>query len=271
MDGSMRDLNLIRERGEDAETGGRKLALLGLAAGSTTALVLALCLEVGTSAPAQADVDDPLAALARAEPDAIPAGPSEEALEEAETRVDTLALTFPERLTAPDDRPEVAAALAAAAAELAHPDPIAPTGAAGAPAPSLPLADLSARIPAVLPASVAATTDAATLARVATTDPMVAQAIPDARVGDAAPEGHDGEFTLQVISYDSPEGAHAFAAGLRARGHRAYVMQAEVPGRGTVYRVRIGPFETMANATSYRHTFESSEHMNTIVVRRRDA
>lgn len=268
MDGSMRDLNLIRERGEDAETGGRKLALLGLAAGSTTALVLALCLEVGTSAPAQADVDDPLAALARSEPDAIPEGPSEEALDEADTHVDALALTFPERLTAPDDRPEVAAALAAAAAELAHPDPIA---AAALPAPSLPAADLATRIPAVLPASVAATTDARTLARVATTDPMVAQAIPDARVGEAAPEGHDGEFTLQVISYDSPEGAHAFAAGLRARGHRAYVMQAEVPGRGTVYRVRIGPFETMANATSYRHTFESSEHMNTIVVRRRDA
>ncbi len=256
MDGSMRDLNLIREHG-DAESGVRKMALLGLAAGSTMVLVLALFLEVGATAPASAEADDPLAALARVEPASVPEGPSDAPA--ADQRVDPQDLTFPGRLSGEGDRPEVAAALAAAGAELAHPDPL----------PAATAADLAARIPAVLPASVAATTDATTLARVAVADPMVRDAIPEARVGEAAPEGHDGEFTVQVISYDSPEGAHAFAAGLRARGHRAYVLQAEVPGRGTVYRVRIGPFETMASATSYRHQFEESEHMNTIVVRRR--
>jgi cell division septation protein DedD len=257
MDGSMRDLNLIREK-DDAESGVRRLALLGLAAGATMVLVLALVLEVGASAPAAAEADDPLAALARVEPSAVPEGPAEAIA--AQDVVDPLALTFPERLAADGERPEVAAALAAAAAELAHPDPVIDP---------LSAADLAARIPAVLPASVAATTEASTLARVAVADPMVRDAIPEARVGEAAPEGHDGEFTVQVISYDSPDGAHAFAAGLRARGHRAYVMQAEVPGRGTVYRVRIGPFETMASATAYRHEFEASEQMNTIVVRRR--
>lgn len=257
MDGSMRDLNLIREEG-DAESGARKMALLGLAAGSTMVLVLALFLEVGTSAPASAEADDPLAPLARVEPASVPEGPTDVA-PGSEAHVDPLALTFPSRLSGEGDRPEVAAALAAAGAELAHPDPL----------PTTTAADLATRIPAVLPASVAATTDATTLARVAVADPMVREAIPEARVGEAAPEGHDGEFTVQVISYDSPEGAHAFAAGLRARGHRSYVMQAEVPGRGTVYRVRIGPFETMASATAYRHRFEQTEHMNTIVVRRR--
>lgn len=256
MDGSMRDLNLIREEG-DAESGARKMALLGLAAGSTMVLVLALFLEVGASAPAAAEADDPLAALARVEPSAVPEGPPESAREEQ--HVDAQALTFPERLTAEGERPEVAAALAAADAELAHPDPI----------PAATAAELAVRIPAVLPASVAATTDASTLARAAVSDPMVRDSIPAARIGESAPEGHDGEFTVQVISYDSPEGAHAFAAGLRARGHRAYVMQADVPGRGTVYRVRLGPFESMASATQYRHDFEASEHMNTIVVRRR--
>jgi DedD protein len=257
MDGSMRDLNLIRERGEDAEQGARRMALLALAGVSTIALVLALCLEVGTTAPAAADADDPLAALERAEPGSVlPEVPDLEPV--AEDHVDPLALTFPERLSQSDDRPEVAAALAAAAAELAHPDPLPAVLRVEAP-----------HVPSVLPASVAATTDAADLARAAAHDPMVRDSLPDARIGDTAPEGHDGELTIQVISYDSPEGAHAFAAGLRARGHRAFVMQAEVPGRGTVYRVRIGPFETMASATAYRRTFESTEHMNTIVVRRR--
>ncbi len=256
MDGSMRDLNLIRERGDDAEQGARKLALLALAAVSTIALVLALCLEVGASAPAAADADDPLAALERAEPGSVlPETPEAEAA--PEEHVDALGLTFPERLA--EQRPEVAAALAAAAAELAHPDPL----------PAVARVELAPRVPSVLPAAVAATTDAGDLARAAAHDPMVRDSLPEARIGESAPEGHDGELTIQVISYDSPEGSHAFAAGLRARGHRAFVMQAEIPGRGTVYRVRIGPFDTMASATAYRRTFEAAEHMNTIVVRRR--
>src|SRR5689334_2228126 len=121
MDGSMRDLNLIRET-DDAESGARRLALLGLAAGSTMVLVLALVLEVASSAPAAAEADDPLAALARVEPSAVPEAPPSVAT--SESHVDTLALTFPERLAVDGERPEVAAAMAAAAAELAHPDPM---------------------------------------------------------------------------------------------------------------------------------------------------
>nr|MDQ3036934.1 SPOR domain-containing protein [Myxococcota bacterium] len=100
---------------------------------------------------------------------------------------------------------------------------------------------------------------------------MLQQALPDAHrsLGDSAPEGHDGEYTVQVISYDSADGAHAFAAGLRVRGHRAFVMRADVEGRGTVYRVRVGPFDTMAEAQGYRRRFEETERMNVIVVRRR--
>jgi cell division septation protein DedD len=75
---------------------------------------------------------------------------------------------------------------------------------------------------------------------------------------------------VQVISYDSADSAESFAAGLRARGHRAFVMSAEVEGRGTMYRVRVGPFETMREAQAYRREFERTERMNTLLVRRRD-
>jgi cell division protein FtsN len=47
-------------------------------------------------------------------------------------------------------------------------------------------------------------------------------------------------------------------------------MQAAVDGRGTMFRVRIGPFESVAEASAYRARFEQTEHMNTIVIRRRD-
>jgi cell division protein FtsN len=43
-----------------------------------------------------------------------------------------------------------------------------------------------------------------------------------------------------------------------------------VEGRGTHWRVRIGPFETREEAQSYRDTFEREEGMNTFILRNKD-
>jgi cell division septation protein DedD len=263
MDSAMRDLERMRER--DEGEGGRKLALLALAGVATAGIVLALCFRAGGTTDDTEAEADPLSRLDRASGLAPAEAPAEDEAE-PEPEIDRVALTFPERLTGapasdPPFDPEVAAALAAASAELRHPDPL----------PAVPVvhAGLAERAPATLPAALAAGSSG-TLERALPHDPLLQSALPVGSIGEAAPEGHDGEFTVQVISYDSPEGAHAFAAGLRARGHRAFVLQAEVEGRGPVYRVRIGPFETMAEAQTYRRTFEESERMNTIVVRQRD-
>lgn len=252
MDSAMRDLDQIREKDEGSEA--RPLALVGILIGVTVALVLGLGMAVGSVGEEEAEAaHDPLARLDRA------AGL--EAAEPAEDaplpEVDRAALRFPRALAA-DDRPDVAAALAAAAAELAHPDPLET-------APPIP----AAALPAALPAGVAAAPGAEDLARDAALDPMIAAAIPERAPGAPAPAGHDGEYTVQVISYDSLESAEAFAAGLRARGHRAFVLRAEVEGRGTVYRVRVGPFETQREAEAYRREFERTERMSTLLVRRR--
>jgi len=82
----------------------------------------------------------------------------------------------------------------------------------------------------------------------------------------AAPAGHDGNYQLQVSSFKTREEADGFAQQLRLRGHRAYVLEAKVPGRGTWYRVRVGPFPTQAAAASYRTTFEAKEHVVPFVV-----
>ena len=58
----------------------------------------------------------------------------------------------------------------------------------------------------------------------------------------------------------------AFAAQLRARGHKAYVLEAHVPNRGTWYRVRIGPFPSQHAAASYRVGFEGREHVVPFIV-----
>jgi cell division septation protein DedD len=82
----------------------------------------------------------------------------------------------------------------------------------------------------------------------------------------AVAAGHDGGYQLQVSSFRSETEAGQFADQLRARGHKAYVLEAHVTGRGTWYRVRVGPFPTQHAAAAYRSTFEAKEHVVPFIV-----
>ncbi|MDQ3035041.1 MAG: hypothetical protein M3Y87_21720, partial [Myxococcota bacterium] len=126
MDSAMRDLERMRERDEGADGTGRRIALLVLAGLTTAFVILALCLQVGAGSAEDTGVDsDPLARLDRASglaPAEAPPRTTDDARPALE-EIDAVALTFPETLQH-EDRPEVAAALAAASAELRHPDPL---------------------------------------------------------------------------------------------------------------------------------------------------
>jgi cell division septation protein DedD len=69
-----------------------------------------------------------------------------------------------------------------------------------------------------------------------------------------------------VSSFRTQTEADQFATQLRARNHKAYVMEAHVPGRGTWFRVRIGPFPTPHAAAAYRSGFEGREHVVPFIV-----
>jgi cell division septation protein DedD len=266
MDSAIRDLERIREYREASRPTSRQVGLVALAGLATSGIVLSLFAQVGSSADADTDAD-PLARLGRSS-DLAAASSAGGAEPPEEPEVDPVALTFPETLVGndriPEDPPEVALALAAASAELRHLDPIEAGSDRAAPGAPVGTEAIAERLPAAIAAG-----SRDTLERAAPHDPLLLEALPERRAAIRAPEGHDGEYTLQVISYDSPESAHAFAAGLRARGHSAFVMRAEVEGRGPVYRVRIGPFASLAEANAYRRRFEETERMNTIVVRKR--
>jgi DedD protein len=83
---------------------------------------------------------------------------------------------------------------------------------------------------------------------------------------DMAGAGHEGGYQLQVSSFRAQPEAQSFADQLRARGHKAYVAEAHVAGRGTWYRVRIGPFGTQHAAAVYRASFEAREHVVPFIV-----
>jgi DedD protein len=78
--------------------------------------------------------------------------------------------------------------------------------------------------------------------------------------------GHDGGYQLQVSSFRTQAEANQFSDQLRARGHKAYVVEAHVVGRGTWFRVRVGPFTTQHAAMAYRTSFEAKEHVVPFVV-----
>jgi len=292
MDTAMRDLEQIQERDDDLES--RRMVAWGLAILTTLAVVLSVAMALGDATPG---VDDGAAASKGPGPDAVLA-----ALGAAETEddvpgvpggldraplVDPANLRFPEALAdieTVDERPEVVAALAAAEAELASPDP---TGAAGgsaetpAPAPVVPVAPPRPETGSVAPPAIARQLPAATaaedpepgIARVVHADPLLRQVEADAEEvapREKAQPGHDGDYTLQVVSYDTRERAETFAEELRARGHRAFVQSADVPGRGRFHRVRVGPFDAVGDAERYRRQFEADEQIATFVVRRRD-
>jgi cell division septation protein DedD len=83
---------------------------------------------------------------------------------------------------------------------------------------------------------------------------------------ELAPAGHEGGYQLQVSSFRAQGDAQGFADQLRARGHKAYVVEAHVPGRGTWFRVRVGPFQTQHAAAQYRAGFEGREHVVPFIV-----
>jgi DedD protein len=79
--------------------------------------------------------------------------------------------------------------------------------------------------------------------------------------------GSEGGWQVQVSSFKTQGEGDAFANQLRARGHKAHVQRAEIPSRGTWYRVKIGPFSTQGEAAKYRSSFESKEKIPGFVVK----
>ena len=282
MDTAMRDLDQLREADTD-EGSFRRITVVTLAALSTVALVFAMGVWIGDADGEEPANDDPLAALDRAA-GLAPTAAAEPT--EPPPTVDRERLTFPSTLAEVEtdprgatpaagvERPEVAAALPAAEAELEHPDPIVGDG-NGLPRREEARADAAGDLAhghlTALPAAVAAAPSTGpVLARSVQRDPLVADALPAARRHKRAPEGRAGRYTLQVISYRSPDEADLFAEALRARGHEAFVVTADIPNRGRHWRVRIGPFDTLREAESYRAEFEETERMNTYVAKRDD-
>ncbi|WP_394839597.1 SPOR domain-containing protein [Pendulispora rubella] len=166
---------------------------------------------------------------------------------------------------------KLAASNALADAGAAPPVPVAPFPSASSAAPSAssssaPSTSVPLPAQAVLEPSPVVTRPRDALTRAASESGQIGQA-----AAPSAPVGHEGGYQLQISSFRSAQEATKFADQLRARGHKAYVREAHVSGRGTWYRVRVGPFSSQQAAAAYRGRFEAKEHVVPFLLQPKEA
>ncbi|MCU0699759.1 MAG: SPOR domain-containing protein [Myxococcaceae bacterium] len=79
------------------------------------------------------------------------------------------------------------------------------------------------------------------------------------------PAAGDGAWTLQLSAYQDKAEAERFAAGLRDKGYAPYIIEANVPGKGLWFRVRMGRFGSKDAASTYLADFKRETSIAGIV------
>jgi len=251
--GNIRNLEQLQEDDDDRKMP-RGVTMAFVALGGACVVFASLALGGRTSNP-PATKTDPLGDLV-AQRSRPPAGASSAPRGNDLTPSE---VTFP-RMLSDEERP--ATALAAVHPVGAPAAPPAPPPQPPPPTDRLPVVPLPAQ--AVLEATAVVTRPRDALTKVASEAAQLDSLPPPS--ADTAPAGHEGGYQLQVSSFRTQGEAQGFSDQLRARGHKAYVVEAHVPGRGTWFRVRVGPFQTQHAASQYRAGFEAREHVVPFIV-----
>jgi cell division septation protein DedD len=74
-----------------------------------------------------------------------------------------------------------------------------------------------------------------------------------------------GAFTLQLSATQTRAEADKFVSKLRGQGYAPYIVEADVPGKGTWYRVRMGRFPTRDAAGRYLADFRRETRLDAFV------
>ncbi len=224
----MRDVGRIREKVEIV-LDSRQVVSLVLASAVVLGIVFYLGVTVGKD-------------LAAAQP-APPADPLEQLDRQAEALAEKL--TFPEALT---DEPAPAGAGAKAEAALAAADAQAAEKAAADKAAAEKAAAEKAAADKATAEKAAADKAAA---EKAAAEKLAAEKAAAEKAKATAQPATGGGFTVQVGAMPARAEADALVAKLRSQGLAPYVVEADIPGKGTFYRVRLGKFRTRDEAKRY--------------------
>ncbi len=209
------------------------------------------------------EVQDPLAVLDRLNGSAGPGGATANAKTES-------ALTFPKALigasvrthgtTPVAPKPVLPAAPKAppAAAKAPPAAPKVPPAAPKAPPATTPKATVGASAKLAATSAPRPALPAVASVSVAPAPPTVASPLP-ASGSTSTPASAKGKFTLVLSSFPERSDADVFAKRFAAQG--AYVAVSEVPGKGNVYRVRVGSYASSQEAAVAKTAFEKQTNV----------
>ncbi len=74
----------------------------------------------------------------------------------------------------------------------------------------------------------------------------------------AEPKEDKTRYTLQLSSFQDKAEAEAYLAKMKEQGYQAQITQADVEGKGTFYRVRMGSYRSLDAATTAKSDFEKT-------------
>lgn len=81
-------------------------------------------------------------------------------------------------------------------------------------------------------------------------------------------ETGQGEYSLQLSSFQDKREAELFMAKLREGGMKPFMILAKIPGRGAWYRVRLGSYRSWDEALQAKQTFEREQKIIAYVARK---
>jgi len=92
------------------------------------------------------------------------------------------------------------------------------------------------------------------------TQPQIAKTTPSAPVATKV------RYTLQLASYQDKTAAENDVKKMKQRGYAAFIVSADVPGKGLWHRVRLGSFANKVAAEKLQKELNSKEGLSPIII-----
>ena len=98
-------------------------------------------------------------------------------------------------------------------------------------------------------------------------DPVPPKPVAEAKPPPEPKPGQEKAFLLQVASYKDSAQAQQLLTKLKGKGYgQVRVVKGEVPGKGTYFRVRLGPFADRDKAQKMQEKLKAGEGLQALVV-----
>ncbi|MFN0253172.1 MAG: SPOR domain-containing protein [Kofleriaceae bacterium] len=90
---------------------------------------------------------------------------------------------------------------------------------------------------------------------------------PIEKPSESAPKEEKPRYTLQLSSFQDRVEAEAYLAKMKDQGYQAQITQAEVEGKGTFYRVRMGTYRSLDAAVTAKADFEKASSKSASIMK----